>query len=50
MIAIIKNLILATMSTVLLAACASESRVAAKEKPATVVVVRPAPPYAGAIW
>lgn len=38
------------MSTMLLAACASESRIAIKEKPATVVVVKPAPPYAGAVW
>lgn len=47
---IVKNLIVATIGATLFTACASESRVVVKDKPTAAVVVRPAPPYAGAVW
>jgi hypothetical protein len=48
--AIIKNLLIDTAIILLVISCVSESRVVREKPVVTNVVVRPVPPYAGAVW
>lgn len=44
------NILFAVIITSLFTACASQSRLYVSERPVAPVMVRPAPPYAGAVW
>jgi len=45
-----KSVFIICIAVILFTSCATESRVVVTERPVAPVVVRPAPPYPGAVW